>query len=287
MTESVLPLTRKAAAVFGERGFENARLEAELLLAATLGIPRLNLYLQFDRPLAQDELAAYREVVRRRLRGEPLQYIVGEVRFRELTLGVDRRVLIPRPETEVLAGVAIDWVRARAETGRPARTALDIGTGCGAIALSLAQETELAGILGTDISGEALKVARANASKTGHSDRVVFQEGALWDLVTDRFDVIISNPPYIADGERAGLADTVRDWEPAVALFAGPTGLEMLEPLVGGARERLAAQGLLAVEVGLGQASRVAELATEAGLLDARIVLDLSGRERIVTARAP
>lgn len=282
-SETALALSRKAAALFDERGIENGRLEAELLLAHVLGIRRLDLYLQFDRPVTQEELERFRTVVRRRLRREPLQYIVGETQFRSLTLRVDRRALIPRPETEVLAGEVVRWAKAHAPGGR----ALDVGTGTGAIAIALAAETDLAGVVATDVSADALALAAENAERCGVADRVEFRRGPFWEPVApdERFDAIVSNPPYIAPAERGSLAPEVRDWEPAEALFAPDAGLAVVHGLVDGAWERLNPGGLLALEVGLGQAAGVVQRLADGGrYTEPRIVLDLTGRERIVLA---
>lgn len=278
-----IALTRLAAEHMAGRGIENARLEAELMLAAVLGVRRLDLYLQYDRPLTSDEVAEFRAMVKRRLRREPLQYILGEAAFRELVLRVDRRVLIPRPETEVLVEVVLEWARGRGEV----RDAVDIGTGSGAIALSLAHEGPFERVVATDVSADALALARENAMRLGLADRVEFRAGALFDALRpgERFDVVVSNPPYIAEAEREGLAPEVREWEPELALFAPGEGLSVIEALVEGAPAHLREGGLLALEVGLGQAERVAECMESTGAFDApRIVRDLAGRERIVLA---
>ena len=283
MAQTVLDVARSAAGVLAERAnIENARLEAELLLAHVLGLRRIDLYLQFDRPLEETELEAYRSAVRRRLRREPLQYIVGETGFRNLVLKVDRRALIPRPETEVLVGEVLEWA---ARSG--AKRALDIGTGSGAIALSLAQESQLDQVTATDVSADALCLARENAERLGLTGRVDFRLGESWTALApdERFDIIVSNPPYVAEADRASLAPEVRDWEPATALFAENHGLAVIEEIVTGAAPHLAPGGLLALEVGLEQASRVAGMAAECGhYKPARIVLDLTGRERVVLA---
>jgi release factor glutamine methyltransferase len=223
--------------------------------------------------------------VRRRLKHEPVQYIRGEVAFRELRLAVDRRVLIPRPETELLAGEVLAWAAARGAGGR----ALDIGTGSGALALSLAREGDFESVVASDVSGDALAVARSNAGRNELSDRVEFREGALWEVVApgERFRVIVSNPPYVAEAERGMLAPEVVEWEPAEALFAGSDGLEVLGPLIAGAAARLEPAGLLAVEIGAGQAAAVGAVVARApGLGPARVVRDLAGRDRMVLVEA-
>ncbi len=287
-----LELTKLAAEHLAGKGIEEARLEAELLLADILGIRRLDLYLQFERPLEPAEVDAYREALRRRADREPLQYITGEAEFRELTLNVDPRVLIPRPETEVLVGEVLGFDfdtdtdtegQGQAE-GRG--TVLDIGTGSGAIILSLLHEGPFERGVATDVSEGALEVAAANAERHGLADRLELRSGSLWEPIGDGevFRVIVSNPPYVADGERDGLMPEVRDHEPEGALFAGPDGLSVVREIVAGAPRHLAAGGLLAVEVGLGQADAVAALFRESGFRAPRVATDLTGRERIVLA---
>lgn len=276
-----LELTRLATDHLASRGVEDPRLDAELLLAHVLGLRRLDLYLQFERPITPEEVAAYREAIRRRARREPLQYITGEAGFRELDLLVDARVLIPRPETEVLVGAVLDRVR-----GRSGLTALDIGTGSGAIALSLLREGPFERVVATDVSGDALAVARTNGDRCGLADRLELREGPLWEPVGDgeRFDVIVSNPPYVAEGERATLQPEVAAHEPAAALFAGEDGLGVLRGIVEGAGTRLVGGGLLAVELGLGQAATVAGWLESSPFGAPEIMQDLSGRERVVLA---
>lgn len=283
MTETVLPLAQKAAQLLAERGFENARLEAELLLAHVLQVKRLDLYLQFERPLNNRELEAFRAAVRRRLKREPLQYIVGSAAFRHLELVVDRRVLIPRPETEVLVGCAIQWARQQGGVA----AALDIGTGSGAIALSLAHEKAAAHVVATDISEAALEVASGNAHRLELAELVDFRAGPVWQAVRggEVFDIVISNPPYIAPEERAGLQPEVRDWEPAAALFAEAQGLAVISEIAAGAPAHMRPGGLLALEVAPTQAQAVADALRAAGYFEnVQIVRDLAGRDRIVTA---
>ena len=296
-----LELARLAAEHLAGKGVEDPRLEAELLLAHVLGIRRLDLYLQFERPLEPDEVSAYREALRRRGRREPLQYITGEAAFRELVLRVDPRVLIPRPETEILVGAVLAWAADRDEEaeepageaggeagGGESRglTALDVGTGSGAIALSLLTEGPFARVVATDVSTDALEVARENAARCGVADRLELRAGALWAPVGDgeRFDVIVANPPYVAESERETLMPEVVEHEPAVALFSGADGLDLVRELVAGAGERLEPGGLLAMELGLGQAPVVAELVEAAGFAGVRVVDDLTGRARAVLA---
>ena len=282
---TALGLTRLAAEHLRERGFGDARLEAELLMAGQLGVDRLQLYLQHDRPLTSDEVDAYRELLRRRLAHEPVQYILGHGSFRELDLRLDRRALIPRPETEVLVGAVLEWA---AREGLESGSALDLGTGSGAIALSLLHEGPFDTVVATDISEAALELARENALRLGLDDRLELRHGPLWQSIGahERFDAVVSNPPYVRAGERTRLDPEVADWEPAEALFAGADGLEVIRPLVAGAAEHLRAGGLVALEVGHDQAIAVQHLLDEAGYRDPRIIEDYTGRERIVVARS-
>jgi release factor glutamine methyltransferase len=292
---TILRLILWSARWLSERGVEQARLDAEHLLAHALGVGRMQLYLQHERPLAQEELEAFRPLLRRRAAREPLQYIVAHAPFRELDLATDRRALIPRPETEVLVEVVLAWARARqgrvegsgesAPDGR-ALTAADVGTGTGCIALSLAREGPFRRVVATDVSTDALELAAENARRNGLDARVELRAGDLLEpLAGERHDALVSNPPYIAESERDALQPEVRDFEPAPALFAGADGLALLAPLVVGAPGHLRYGGLLALEVGAGQGTRVAALIEATGAFDPpRVQRDLSGRPRIVTA---
>ena len=275
-------LIRWTEGYLSARGFENARLNAELLLAGVLRVKRLDLYLQFDRPLHAEELAEFKARLLRRLRHEPLQYIEGTAAFRELTLKVDSRVLIPRPETELLVGAVLEWAGRRAGGSLDV---LDVGTGSGAIALSLCLEGEFRRIVATDIAAPALDLARANAERVAVCG-IDFRLGSLYDPVEgERFDAIVSNPPYVARGDEAALPPEVREWEPAEALFAGDDGLEAIRRLVAGAPAHLEPGGLLAMEIGADQAGHVAALVEADGRFDDPVVRpDLAGRDRMVLA---
>lgn len=260
--------------------FEDARLNAEILLSGVLGLKRLDLYLQFDRPLRPEEIAEFKARLLRRAKREPLQYIAGSADFRELRLRVDRRVLIPRPETELLVGEVLAWA-----SGRERPSALDLGTGSGAIALSLATEGDFQRVVATDASADALAVARDNVAALAPA-AVELREGELFAPVGgERFDVIVSNPPYVGEEERDALDAEVRDWEPPLALFAGTGGLEVIRALVAAAPDHLRPGGLLALEVGAAQGPAVAELIRDGGAFaEPRVRQDLAGRDRIVLA---
>ncbi len=268
------------------KGVDRARLEGEHLLAHALGLKRLDLYLQYDRPLTPEELDGFRPLVKRRARREPLQYIVGSQPFRELDLLVDGRVLIPRPETEVLVEEVLGWARGRAPEGGDL-DALDLGTGSGAIALSLAVEGPFRRVVATDRSVAALDVAALNRAAAGLDERVDLREGADFEPLTEdeRFDVVVSNPPYVAERERPGLQPEVLEWEPEGALFAGPDGLDVIRRIVAGAPARLRDGGLLALEIGAGQAGAVEGLlGGMEGWDSVTVRADLAGRERVVLA---
>jgi release factor glutamine methyltransferase len=278
---TVVELLKWTAGYLEEKGFHNARLNGDLLLAGTLGLKRLDLYLQHDRPLAPEELAAFRERLRRRARREPLQYIDGTAAFRDLVLRVDPRVLIPRPETEILVQEVLDWSR-----GRQGLHAVDVGTGSGCIALALATEGPFARVVGTDASAEALEVAEENRALAAPGAPVELRHGDLLAPVAgERFDVVVSNPPYVGEEEAAGLDAEVRDWEPRAALFAGPGGLDAYRRLVPAAAEVLRGGGLLALEIGAGQAAAVSRLIEETEFWGPpRVRPDLAGRDRVVLA---
>ena len=281
---TILRMILWSAEYLSGRGVETGRLDAEWLLAAALGVGRLQLYLQYERPLTSEEREAFKPLLRRRASREPLQYIIGWTGFRRLELKTDPRVLIPRPETEVLVQEVLDWASAgRGSLGR----VWDMGTGTGAVALSLAVEGVCTRVVATDVSPEALSVAADNARRHDVNGLVEFREGSLFEPLEkgEEFDVIVSNPPYIAEGEKQSLQPEVRDWEPPQALFAGEDGLHVIRQLVAGAPEHLPAGGLLALECGLGQAEQIVkEVNATRAFVEVRIRRDLTGRPRVVMA---
>ena len=281
---TILSLVLWSADYLTSKGVESGRLDAEWLLASALGTERLQLYLKYDRPVGPEEREAFKQLLRRRACREPLQYILGRAAFRELELLADPRALIPRPETEVLVEEVLAWAKDRKSgLGR----VMDIGTGTGAVSVSLAVEGVCERIVATDISEGALEVARLNAQRHGVEALLDFRRGSLFEIVDsgEAFDVIVSNPPYVATGERAGLQPEVRDWEPSEALFAGDDGLDVIQPLIAEAPEHLTDGGLLALEVGLGQAERVTRQIDDSGRFEpARVRRDLGGLPRIIMA---
>lgn len=285
---TVLRLMRWSGEYLEQKGVERGRLDAEHLLAHALGVARLQLYLQFDRPLERPELDRFRPLLKRRAQREPLQYIVGRAAFRELELHVDPRVLIPRPETEVLVDEVLAWAAGQKAQGRGEFSALDLGTGSGAIALSLVREGPFVRVVATDASAVALEVAAANAAAVGLADSVELRHGALFDAVRDdeSFDVVVSNPPYVAEAEMVSLQPEVAEWEPREALVGGPDGLMVIRSIVADAGRYVAAGGLLALEIGAGQVGPVMAAVEGAGGYDeVRVRRDLAGRERVVLAR--
>lgn len=280
---TILGLILWSADYLTGKGVESGRLDAEHLLAEALGEERLELYLHFDRPLAVEELASFKPLLLRRGRREPLQYILGRTGFRELELKTDRRALIPRPETETLVGEVLAWAADRGGL----LSAVDIGTGTGAIALSLVTEGPFARVVGIDSSEEALGLARENAGAVGVDGALELLPGSLFEPLEpgERFDVVVSNPPYVADGDAQDLAPEITEWEPPGALFAGPAGLDVLRALVMDAPDRLNGGGLLALEVGDGQADDVVALVRQRQAFGDPVVRkDLAGRPRVVMA---
>lgn len=262
-TWTVLSLLRTTAEWFESRGVEEPRLSAEHLLADALACRRLDLYLRYDQPLEAAEVEEYRNRVKRRAAGEPVQYILGRAAFRGLDLVVDPRVLVPRPETERLVAEVLEWAAAEARRGRTPDggwKVLDLGTGSGAIALALAAELPAVGrVVASDVSPVAIELARENARRTGLAERCRFvaADGFTAFAAGTRFDAVVANPPYVARTAREWMPRQVVDWEPEGALFAGPSGEEAQERIVAAAPDALRPGGLLALEVGDDQASRV------------------------------
>jgi len=280
---TVLSVMLRSADYLAGKGVESARLDAEHLLADVLGVGRLEMYLQHERPVTPDELERLRPLLKRRGQREPLQYILGRQGFRELDLEVGPGVLIPRPETEQLVELVLAWAG-----DRPDLVALDVGTGSGAIALSLLVEGPFARVVGTDASADALAWAARNRASAGLDSRLELREGRLFGTLHagETFDAVVSNPPYVAETDRDGLQPEVADWEPEQALFAGEDGLAVLRELVPQAAGVLKPGGLLALEIGEGQAEGVVQLVDGARTYeDTTVHRDLAGRKRMVTAR--
>ncbi len=261
-----------AVTAIGAAGCETPRLDAELLLAHALGVSRERLFVDAELSVAGPAVRTFQDYVRRRsVLREPVAYILGRRHFRRLELAVDPRALIPRPETELLVEVALSLPEDR--------RVLDIGTGSGAVALALKDERPDLQVTGSDLSADALALARANGERLGLDVRWLTAD--LLEGVPDEFDAILSNPPYVPDGDRAMLAPEILRHEPASALFAGEDGLDAIRPLLGQAAARSSVR-LLALEVGAGQAAVVGELMRAAGFPSVRAERDLAGIERVV-----
>lgn len=251
-------------------GCETPRLDAEVLLAAAMGVSRATVVADSRRELEPDEAWRFGEWARRRRSREPVAYILGSKGFRRLDLQVDRRVLIPRPETEHLVDAALELP--------PGARVVDVGTGSGAIALALKDERPDLEVIATDADFDALDVARANARRLGLD--VELLHGDLLEPVAGEVDAVLSNPPYVADSERAGLPAEIARFEPPAALFAGPEGLDVIARLIPAAMARGAR--LVALEVGSTQAAGVRSLMGDAGLTSTRVIADLAGHDRVV-----
>jgi release factor glutamine methyltransferase len=268
---------------FEKRGVDAPRLTTEVLLAHVLKTTRVRLYVDLDRPLDKAELTAFRALIERRMAGEPTQYLTGVREFYNRPFKVDPRVLIPRPETELLVEAALH----RLPKDAPG-TALDVCTGSGCIAISLAAERPQATVLATDLSPDACALARENAQALGVAGRVTVLQGDLYaPLPPDaRFDVVVSNPPYIATGEIPTLSAEVRR-EPHLALDGGPDGLVLIRKVIEGARRVLKPGGLLAMEIGETQGAALQALLQAAGFEDARVEKDLERRDRLAFGTQP
>lgn len=277
---TVLEIIKRTTEFFSSKGIESPRLNAELLIGHALDRKRMQLYMEFERPLTEAELEKIRPLVRRRAQREPLQYIVGETEFHGLKLKVDRRALIPRPETELL----VELIGLRGAGLTPTRI-LDLGTGSGAIALALAQLFPAASMLAVDRSEEALALARENAVATGLAERVTFAVSDWFKAVpAQAFEIIAANPPYLTAEETAQTMPEVRGFEPLVALTAAEDGLADLARIICEAPRYLAAGGLLALETGIAQHARLLALAGAAGFERTESLPDLGGRDRFVFA---
>jgi release factor glutamine methyltransferase len=283
---TVLEVIQRSSEFLARKGVESPRLQIELLLAHVLQVPRLKLYLNFERRLTDPELEVLRGLVTRRGGREPLQHILGSVSFCGLELEVNREVLIPRPETELLAERACEQA---ARPGSEAPIILDFGTGSGCLAIALAVRCPAAQVHALEISEAALAVARRNAQRHQVAGRLQFHVGS--DLASLpaglQFDLLVSNPPYIASGEIASLQPEVRDHDPRSALDGGPDGLKFFRLLATEGAARMASGGCALLEFGDGQGEAVRDLFAQQGWRIEAIEKDYSGRARILIARRP
>jgi len=280
---TVLPTLRWTTDFLRGKGVEEPRLDAELLLADVLGCERIDLYCRFDKPLTPEERGAYREAVKRRARREPVAYIVGRREFMSLSFRVTQDTLIPRPETEILVESVLD----RVDRARQARV-LDIGAGAGVIAVVLAREIPAGTVIATDRSFRALQVAKENAAALDVAERVHFHcaDALVAPWRQTAFDIVACNPPYLSESEWRQSAPEIRLFEPRGALAAGPNGTEMIFRMIETSRAILKAGGLLAVEMGAGQAEEARAHAEAAPwLTEIETQRDYQGIERVLLAR--
>ena len=278
---TVLEVLQSSTEYFKKRTIESPRLNAEHLLAHALGRTRMELYLEFERELGETELTTLRELVRRRAQGEPLQHLLGTVEFCGRTFLCDKRAMVPRPETEELVELLKSKIRVRARLALPRFEILDVGTGSGVIALSLAADFPEADIVAVDISKDALGLAQENATKLGLINRTRLLESDLLENISERFDVIVANLPYISVQDRPSLSREVLH-DPEVALFAGERGDELVCQLIEQVPGRVEPKGLLAFEHGLSQAPRLIELLKRKNFHDIESKKDYSGIPRFI-----
>src|SRR5437868_521052 len=276
-TKTLLEVLQSTTAYFRKHKIDNPRLNAEHLLAHVLGRTRMELYLEFERPLNGAELAPLRDLVKRRGQGEPLQHLLGTVEFCGQTFLIDKRAMVPRPETEEL----VELLQSKIEN-RESKI-IDVGTGSGVIALSLAKKFPEAEVHAVDISEDALALARENAARLG-LDRVRFRKSDLLESLSERFDLIVANLPYISMQDRHQLAREVLH-DPDVALFGGPSGDELVRKLIEKAPPHLEAGGLLAVEIGVDQAEGLSDFLRLKNYHDSELKKDYSDIPRFVLAR--
>lgn len=284
---TVIEVIQRSAEFLARKGVDSPRLQAELLLAQVLKLPRMQLYLDFQRQLTPAEADHLRELIQRRGRREPLQHILGTTCFCGLEMAVNRHVLVPRPETELLAEAGWEFLRQLTPGDSGPRPVLDFGTGSGCLAVTLAVKCPDVHVTATDVSPDALAVAAQNAARHGVSDRIEFRESDGFAALPAgaNFDLILSNPPYIPTLEIDTLQPEVRDFDPRAALDGGPDGLKFHRLLAGQATAFLAAGGRLMLELGDGQAAAVREIFEAENWIVEAIRPDYNQRLRIMIAR--
>jgi len=284
---TIASLIQWGSAYLEDKGFESPRLNVELLLAHALRCRRIDLFLNFEKPLSPEELARFKELLKRRLTHEPLQYITGEAHFMGLVFSVDRRVLIPRPETEILVERTIDLLRG-GSADEPL-TVLDIGTGSGNISVSIAHYVKNVHVTAIDVSDDALTVARHNASQYRVDDRIVFQRA---DIFTDiaklslrEFDCIVSNPPYITRDQSNTLVPEIIQYEPSIAVFGDESGMLFFRRIAEVGKHLLRTGGWVLVETAYDQASDVKSIFDLQGYRAIQIFKDYDGNDRVVQSQ--
>lgn len=284
---TVLEAIQKSAEFLINKGVDSPRLQAELLLAHVLKVPRMKLYLDFERKLTETELDSVRDLVKRRGQREPLQHIIGSTSFCGLEMTVNRNVLVPRPETELLAEAGWQFLNGHKAQGTNTRTALDFGTGSGCIAIALAVKSANTRVTALDASVAALEVARQNAERNNAVDRIEFlvSDGFAALPTSARFNLLISNPPYIPSSEIATLQPEVRDFDPPAALDGGGDGLDFYRRLASESQRFLEPEGKIILELGDGQAEAVKQIFTAQRWVVEAVHEDYSKQPRILVAR--
>lgn len=281
---TILSILEWTTGYFRKYNIDSPRLDAEILLAHSLGLKRIDLYLRYDQPLGAAERAAFKQVVKRRAAREPVAYIVGRREFWGLDLLVDSNVLTPRPETERVVEIALDFLKTATVGSAP--QVMDLGTGSGCIALALAHDCPSAQVIATDISRSALAVARSNIERYRLADRIRLVAGRGMDMLDAQgagFDLIVANPPYIPSADIPGLEPEVRDYEPHSALDGGDDGLVAYRRIIPSAAALLRPGGLLVLEIGWDQGAAVGRLAERSNRYrDVRCIADYSGRDRVM-----
>jgi len=273
---------------FERKDVDSPRLSAELLLSHVLGVARIKLYTDYDRPLNETQLAAYRELVRRAGEQEPVAYLTGRAHFFNLELDITRDVLIPRPDTETLVEQALAVIKS--QPGLDSPRVLDLCTGSGCVAAAIASRIKLACVVAVDISPKAVEVAKQNISRLGYAQRVTVLHGDLYEplaQLVDRqpFNLIAANPPYIASGIIETLDKSVKDYEPHSALDGGPDGLDIHRRILAGLPDRLLPGGHVFLEIAFDQGEAAKQLAVDAGLAGVRIIKDFGGHDRVVAGQ--
>ena len=280
---TILELLNKSTPWLASKGSESAKADAEILLAKVLSIRRIDLFLRFEQPVTTKEQDTFRELMKRRAAGEPVAYLTGTKGFLDFDVEVGPGVLIPRPETETLVELALARGGAPRPDGAPLRS-LDVGTGSGIVAIALSRGLPDSVVTAIEKSPEAIAIARRNVEKLAPAVRLL-EGDAFAPVANETFDLIVSNPPYIGETERASLAKDVRDFEPAAALFAGPDGLALIRPWAAAAFARLSSGGWALFEIGHAQGAAAKQLFEQAGFTDVAVKKDLAGSDRVVLGR--
>lgn len=285
---TVIEIIKWGTGYLTEKGFDEARLTVELLLSETLGVKRFDLYVKHDQPLKREELDRFKVLLKRRLSHEPVQYIVGKTSFYSIPLKVDKRALIPRPETEILAETVIDHCRTYLSQRELVRV-LDVGTGSGCLAIAVAKFVRNSVVTAIDSSDAALGLAGENAEMTGTAEKITFLRSDFLGLGSNafetKFDILVSNPPYIPKSDLPTLSEDIREFEPIEALSDGSDGMTFFRKISEMAPVLLRDGGWVFVETGFGQAGEVGRLFSDRGGIELLVKKDLSNIDRVVRAR--